>query len=165
MSDLSVLCDMQEAARALKPKGGGATWREPSANSQYVHRRSSIAVPAPNTTNTAIVNYTCQAGFRSVITHVLLVYIGGSPPTEGDAAELYYSLRLNSGYFVRDFESITTTLGSLTNGPYPIPDGIRLTAGNFLEALVTVPLGSPIATGAPNRVHAHLLGWEWPENE
>jgi hypothetical protein len=73
-------------------------------------------------------------------------------------------LRLNTAYMARDFAQISTHLGSL-DLPYPIPDGLRLSAGTLLQALVTVPAASPIATGAPNRIHAHLLGWQWPENE
>ena len=163
-SNCAILEDIQRGAERLVPQPGGAAWRNPSSNSTYIHRRLSIVVPVPGTTDELIVAYTCPAGFRAVITQLVFLYIGAVAPVEGDVAQLYYSLRLNSGYFARDFATIDTHLGSL-DVPYPIPDGIRLSAGTLIEALVTVPALSPIAVGAPNRVHAHLLGWQWPETE
>src|SRR3989304_3594854 len=152
-----VLQDIQRGAERLIPVPGGASWRNPSLNSQYIHRRAALVCPAAGTTDEPIVDYTCPAGFRSVITQLVLPYIGSNPPVEGLATDLYYSLRLNSGDFVRDFAQGTTHLGPL-DLPYPVPDGIRLSAGNYLEALVTVPLTSGVATGGTNYVHAHLLG-------
>jgi hypothetical protein len=129
---------------------------------QHIHQRGSLVVPVAGTAATIITTYTVPLGFAALFTDVLLVYIGDAPPIEGDVSQLFYTLQLRGGQNVKDFEQVACTLGSLTNGPYPIRGGIGLVDGALLDALVTVPAGSPVGTGATNRVHAHLIGWEWP---
>jgi len=151
-----------QAASAMIPKPGAAPWLDPPQVSEYIHNRGSIVCPDAGTTDTVITSYRVQPGYAAVLTYVLFEYRGATDPIQGDATSLYYSLRLDGSLFLRDFAQITTQLGSLTHGPYPIPGAIPLRAGQTVEGLVTVPAASGVATGDPNRVFCHLLGWQWP---
>lgn len=163
-SSNSSLAVMAARAATLVEPVGLAPWRAAPETAEYVHRRGAIPAPDPNTGNFVISSFTVQNGYAAVITHVLFAY-NGTGQIEGDAASLFYMLRVDQRYFPRDFETITTSLGSLTHGPYPIPGGLRLKGGETLEGLVNVPLDSPIAPGSPNYVFCHLIGWQWPDRE
>jgi len=125
------------------------------------HKFASIVTPAAGSTNTLITSYTVPAGSLARVVGLLFFYQGAGF-IEGDATLLYWSLRLNGAGYIRDYDVIPNTLGSLTSGPWPVPAGINLNAGDLLEVLVTVPGGSTITTGGTTRVHGHLLGYYWP---
>lgn len=157
------LATMSERAAGLARPVGLAPWRELPETGEYIHARNSIEVPAADDSYNVITTFTVQAGYAAVITHLLFNFVGTTPPVDGDAGSIFYSLRVDQGYFPRQFGQISSTLGSLTNGPYPIPGYLRLKAGQTLEGLVVVPSTSSISTGPGNWVICHLLGWQWPD--
>ena len=133
----------------------------PQDSRQRFHRFGSIVCPAVATSLTLITSYTVPDGHRAFGVGLLLRY-EGTGFVEGDVALLFFSIRLNGASFVPDYASIPNTLGSLTSGPWPLPGRLKLFAADLVEILVTVPAGSTIATGAPNRVHGHLTGYYEP---
>jgi hypothetical protein len=151
------LLEFQTRAQQLVEPEAPHPWQQV----QPVHARAAIVCPAVGTSNTLVIAYTVPKGFSFVLQGIVCLYTGTTAPVEGDSDSLLYRLRANSAFFVRDFGLIATTLGSLTNGPYPIPGGVKLDAGTLLELVVTVPAASGIATGGINRIHGHLIGIEW----
>lgn len=160
MSNLSV---MAARAAALAQPVGASPWREVADTAEYTHRRGSIEVPAADGSLNVIVSFSVQPGYAAVLTAVLFNFSGQVAPQEGNSADVLYSLRVDSSYFPRDFGSINTSLGSLANGPYPIPGGLRLKAGQTIEGLIQVPVNSPVSTGPGSFAICHLLGWQWPD--
>lgn len=159
------LMDFAAAAACSAPKKSAQPWNEPATNAQYVHKRGSLVVPAPSATASLVVQYTVPTGHLATLTHVVLRYEGSpTAPVAGDATQFYFSLRIDSSYMAREFEQVVTPLGSFEL-PFPLPGGMRLFAKQTVEALVTVPVGSPISTGAGNYAHAFLIGFQWPENQ
>lgn len=156
------LVALTQGAKQLRTYVPAEPWQNVAPGAKHFHKRGSLVVPAAGTSNSIVVSYTVPFGFEAVLTHVLNVYIGAAAPIEGLATDLFYTIRVAETYPLEDFGSIITTLGSLTNGPYPIPGGARFTAGQVVEYLVSVPAGTGIATGGTNFVHCQLLGWHWP---
>lgn len=150
-------------ATSLKAPPARDPVNDPTPFGSHLFVGSSIVCPAVGTTNTLVAEYIVPAGFRAVITHVLNQY-AGSGFVEGDEALLYWTILLNSRS-VRGFNQIAWSMGSLADGPYPVPWKIRLKATDILRYVVTVPAGSAIGTGAPNRVICHFVGGEWAEGE
>lgn len=134
---------------------------EPQDTRQRFHRFASIVCPAPANVFTQICEYDVPLGHQAAVVG-LLVHYEGTGFVEGDASLLFFALRLNGNQFVSDYNSIPNTLGSLPAGPWPIPGRLKIFAGDKLEILVQVPVGSTIATGGTNRVHGHLVGYYWP---
>jgi hypothetical protein len=130
----------------------------------YVHVRNSIECPAAGNQDVEVINYTVPAGFNLVFSHILCFYLGVSNPPdyEGDANQLFYSVMIDNTFFAKQFDQITSSLGSLNNGPYPIPGHMFFEENRLIQGLVTVPALSSIATGEGNRIHFHLIGWQWP---
>ena len=160
----SALATMARNAESLIEPVGQAPFREYPKTAQYIHERGSLAVPDADGLFHVIVSFTCQPGYAAAVSHLLVNFTGpGAPPVEGDATSLFYALRVNSMYFPRNFGTINSSLGSLSHGPYPVPGAIRLKDGETLEGLGNVPIGSGVGTGAPNFVHCHLIGWQWPD--
>jgi hypothetical protein len=157
----SALMDFQAAAACAAPKRSAQPWNDPTSGAQYVHKRGSLVMPAPNNALQLITQYKVPTGQLATLTHVVLMY-SGSGFIPGDATNLYFSLRLDSTYMLQDFEAVVTNLGSFEL-PFPIPGGVRLRAQQLVEALVTVPAGSPVSTGAGSYAHAFLIGYQWPE--
>ncbi len=157
------LVAIQNRARSLRQSLDPMPQSQMPIQGEYFHVRNSIVCPAAGAAETVVASYTVPDGFTAIINMILNLYIGAAAPVEGDVAELFYGIRINQDYYARDFGQIATTLGSLTQGPYPVPGGMILAAGSLVEYTVTVPAGSPVATGAPNRIHCQLLGWHWPE--
>ena len=153
-----------DTAAMLAPKASAHPSSVPTQNSDYVHRRGALVVPAPNNLNQLVVSYRVPEAFEAVLTHLVFLFTGTTGPDPGDATQLYYSLRVNGSYMARDFAQVATSLGSLEI-PYPVPGGMLLSAGTLIEGLVSVPNASPISTGAGNYAHIHLLGWQWPINQ
>jgi hypothetical protein len=149
--------------RVLGPGPAAAGAVNPSApsNRERFHAFNSIVTPAAGTTNSLVVSFQVPSGHNCEVIGLLNFY-SGTGFIEGDATLLYFSLRLNGAGFVRDYAVIPNTLGSLSSGPWPVIGKLKLVAGDLLEYLVTVPVGSTIATGGTNRVHSHILGYYWP---
>lgn len=164
-SNGSPLAVLASRAAGLVEPVGLAPWRLPAETAEYIFEHDSIETPAADDSYNTIVSFTVQAGYAAIINGLLFNYVGSSAPVDGNAADLFYSLRVDDSYFPRSFGQISTHLGSLDNGPYPVPGFIRLKAGQKIEALVTVPTGSPITTGAGSFVIAHLLGWQWQDRK
>lgn len=164
-SNRSALAVMAERAHSLIEPVGLAPWRLPAETAEYVFEHDAIVTPEADGSYNPIVSFTVQAGYAAVITHLLFNYVGQSPPVDGNPADLFYALRVDDSYFPRSFGQITTHLGSLSQGPYPVPGFIRLKAGQKIEALVNVPVDSPITTGEGSFVIAHLLGWQWQDRK
>lgn len=134
-------------------------------NRARFHVFNSISAPAAGAGATVITSYTVPDGHQSSVLGLLLYYIAATGTgnfVQGDATVLFFSLRLNSAQFVRNYQTIPNTLGSFDGGPWPIPGKLKLFAGDLLEILVTVPGGSGLVTGGSNRVHGHLVGFEEP---
>lgn len=163
MPSSSVLAVMASRAASLIEPVGPAPWRLPAETAEYIFEHNSIEVPAADSSLNAICSVKIEPGYAAIISHVLFNYVGNTAPQDGNAADILYSLRVDDGYFPRSFKSIPYHLGSLDQGPYPVPGYIRLNGGQKLEALVSVPVDSPIGTGVGNFVIAHLLGWQWQD--
>jgi hypothetical protein len=139
------------------------------AQGKHVHRRGVLVVPAAaiapaDPTEGIITSYTVPNGWLFLLTHILLQYMGATAAAdfEGLETELFYTLRVDGRQFPDDFGTINTSLGGLSQGPYPISGGIQFSGGNLVELVVNVPSGSMIATGGTNRVFGHLIGWARP---
>jgi hypothetical protein len=164
MANNSLAILSARAAKLAQPVGA-TPWRDVAETAEYVHRRGSIVVPPNDGSYNTIVDFTVQAGYEAVLSHLLFVFSGATPPQEGDSASIFYAVRIDGGFYARDFQSIDTSLGSLANGPYPIPGGLRLKAGQTVEGLVNVPVTSAISTGPGNFSICHLIGWQWPDRD
>lgn len=164
-SNAAALLKFADDAKCAAPPPSGSPWNNPSINAEFLSKRGSLVCPAPNTTNSIVVDFTIPAGWRAVISEVAFFYTGGlTPPIEGDSTNLYYSVRINTSRLEKDFAVIPTTLGS-AQLPFPVPGCLRYSGGTRIQGLVTVPAGSPISTAAPAYVHMFFLGWQWPENQ
>jgi hypothetical protein len=130
-------------------------------NFERFHAFGSIVCPGATGVATLVTSVTIPTGNQGKVVGLICFY-DGSGNVEGRASDLFFSLRVNGSQFVRDYQTIPNTLGSLSSGPFPIPRAIKLFGGDLLELLVTVPIASPIATGAPNRMNGHLVGYYWP---
>jgi len=129
----------------------------PKDERKRFHQFNSIVAPVAGSLLQTITVYTCPTGHEAKVVGLFCGYVG-SGFVEGDATLLYFSIRLNGASYIQDYAQIPYTLGSLTSGPWPVPAGIQLAPGDTLEFLVSVPGGSAIATGAPNRCHGHFVG-------
>ena len=155
--------DDQQHLPLIKPPVGmpAPAGGPPPDQRQRFHFFNSIVTPAVGTLNQLIVAYTVPAGHQAKVVGLHVGYVG-SGFTEGDAAGLFFSVRLNGTSSVQNYDVIPNTLGSLTSGPWPIPAAIKLFAADLIEIIVTVPVGSTIAVGGTNRMHGHLVGYYWP---
>jgi len=169
---MTALLEQQESAAALRrsPKDAAPyPWVDPPPNAVSFCSRGSIAAPAFGSANQAVVtSFTCPRNFRGVLKYILNVYTG-SGFDEGSGSITWVidvNVPLSTGgvtpigYGLNDYQSIVTTLGSLINGPWPVPGGVIFQDGDVLRYKVTT--AAPVAVGAPNFVHCMLLGWIWP---
>jgi hypothetical protein len=152
------------------PYGGRRyPWIDPPPSAIQINRRGTIAAPA-NATQAVVTNFSVPQAMEAVITYVVCFFSGagfneGAAP--GAAGNITWVIDINnplgasSGYPATDFSSITTQLGSLTNGfPWPVPGGIRLNERDIIR--FKVETFAPVAQGAPNFVFCAFLGWYWP---
>lgn len=154
------LAIMAARANSLQRPVGPTPWRDVPEFGEYIHVRGSIECPVDGTGYFTVAQFTVQAGYAAVLTHLLFNFFGTTPPVEGDSTSILYGLRVD-GYGPRDFGTINCTLGSLTHGPYPIPGALRLKGGQIVQGVVQVPAGSGVSTGPGNSVLCHLLGYQW----
>ena len=155
--------DQLRMPTALQP--GQLAPAPPQDLRQRFHAFNSIIAPVAGTSLALITSYVVPAAHLASIVGIMLQYIGTpAPPPEGDATQYFFSVRLNSVQMVPFWSNIPNTLGNFDNGPWPVPGKLNLFASDLVEVLVTVPGGSTIATGSPNRFHAHLLGYYWPNS-
>ena len=161
---ISPLERVQLLARSIeRPIEGNPRLVKPQTG-QFFHRRAAIVAPAADGSENVIVAYTVPKGFNAILTHLLVTYTGDTPPLQGVVTDILYAMRIDGTSYAKDFGEIVTSLGSFDSGPYPIPGGLEVGGNVLVELTVIVPAGSPIAVGGTNRVHGHLLGWEWPFN-
>ena len=140
------------------PQGPGGP---PPDQRQRFHVFNSIVAPALGTSNALVVSYTVPEGHQAKVVGLHVGYVG-TGFVEGDAALLFFSIRLNGTSFVENYSSIPNTLGSLTSGPWPVPAAIKLYSKDLIEILISVPLASTIGVAGTNRMHGHLVGYYWP---
>lgn len=149
----------RNAPGSIPPASSNPT--EPQDTRQRFHRFASIVCPAPAAVFTQICVYEVPLAHQAAVVGLHLNYIGGAW-VQGDPAQIFFALRLNGNQFVSDYDLIPNQLGSLPAGPWPIAGRLKIFAGDRLEVLVQVPVGSTLATGGTNRVHGHLIGYYWP---
>lgn len=150
-----------EGAGALRRPPVHDALNRPTAAGSHIFEGGSIETPAADSSDVPVASYTVPAGHYGVILGLLNVFTGAGWD-EGDVSQLFFSVRINSRK-VRGLQSLAWSMGSLAGGPYPVPWKVRLSPGEQIEYLVTVPAGSPVA--GSGRVICHLVGGEWPQSE
>lgn len=166
--DARDLFDNSGISRAGLFQNMRAPWIDPPPGFQIINRRGTIAAPAV-ATQALITSFQCPQAMEAVIVAVMNVFFGNDAAGNNGSGTVTWQIDIDKpglgsaatgGYFPPDFGSITTQLGSLVNGPWPVPGGIRLTERDTIRYKVTT--SGAVGVGAPNFITAAFLGWYWP---
>jgi hypothetical protein len=119
---------------------------------------TTIATPAPGTPTQGLL-YTVDEGFQFALTHLVVLYIGGTP----DPGAFNWSLTLNQpvgvtsfqGVGVQGFTAVDVSLGTIQI-PWPL-DCAELFQPN--DAIRVVFTNNTLGGGFFKSI---LLGWKWP---
>lgn len=133
-------------------------WIYPPADHEPYDLTNSIECPVADTQNTQILTFRCPYGYQGVLLGVGHRYIGAGF-VEGSGAVIW-SIRI-AGRYPNGYGSILISMGS-PEQPRPLFGAVRFYENELLEYLVTIPAGSPIATGAGNYMIGNLAGYTWP---
>jgi hypothetical protein len=145
-----------------------APWIDPPPGWVAINRRGSIAAPAV-ATQTLITSYQVPIAMNAIILAVMNVFFGNDAAGNNGSGTVTWTIDVNRpltppsnllGYSPNDFSSIITQLGSLTQGPWPVPGGILLNEQDLIRYKVTT--AGAVGVGAPNFITAAFLGWMWP---
>jgi hypothetical protein len=160
--------DNQGISRADPYSGRGYPWVNAPPGYVLINRRGSIAAPA-NGTQALVVTFTVPQAMEAVVLFVLNVFFGSDNGGNNGSGSIVWVIDVNRplgaagtglGYVPPDFGNIVTQLGSLTQGPWPVPGGIHLNERDVINYKVTTT--APVGVGAPNFVTCALCGWMWP---
>jgi hypothetical protein len=150
-------------------------WFAAPPGSQHVRAAADIVAP-PNGVLTLVLAYQVPNGQNFCLTHVLLNADVGNAWTPGDGSVIF-RIDVNTpgggnaqGIPFKDFENVQVPLGSFANGPWPVIateqaifEGLETIRVKVLTPAVPSGNGSPITPGAPNFIHAMLIGYTWPD--
>ena len=133
-------------------------WLMACADAEPFDQPGSLVVPAPDSGDTAILEFRCPVGFQGVLLGHQHQYFGsGFIQGSGD---LYWRISID-GNFPRSLGSMPFEMGSLER-PRPLYAPIRFSESQVITYFIAVPLGSSVATGAGNYTIAALSGYLWP---
>jgi len=149
-------------------------WVYPDGRSEPVNPRTVVAAP-PNGVLTELLSFQVPDGFTLKLTGLLVTYIGTAI---NDAAQLVtWTIDVDipttvavgltqpvlpSGYAIRDFGSLTTHLGSLDLGPYPVSGRFQVDARKVLRIKVQTTAPFPTNPPAPVFFLSGIAGWVYP---
>jgi hypothetical protein len=166
--DARDLYDNSGVSRAGLYRNLRAPWIDPPPGWVLVNRRGSISAPAINTL-TLITSFQVPIAMNAIILAVMNVFFGNDAAGNNGSGTITWTIDVNRpiapasnqlGYSPPDFSAIITQLGSLTQGPWPVPGGILLNEQDFIRYKVTT--SGAVGVGAPNFITAAFLGWMWP---
>lgn len=122
----------------------------------------SIATPAANSVETAVLQFQIPFGYDGIILAVTNFFTG--PGFVEGSGDLTWRIRIGSpqlqGRPQLNYSNIQVTLGSLGQ-PRDVQGGIQVTSGQYAEYTVTHALGSPIVPGG-TRIVCNIQGFYWP---
>lgn len=168
-----------EGAEALRgfEYGGRAwpyKWELPPYDSQNVNVSKAVVAPA-NGTLTELLSYTVPDGYQFRLRYILLTYTGTAfvdgtsqvtwnvdvdiPVPPGGSVTIPI---IPSGYRIPDFASINWHLGSLENGPWPVPGRMVFMPQKVLRVKATTV--APFPAGATVRFLSMFVGWLYPDD-
>lgn len=147
-------------------------WLYPPPESDRVHVKGSIALPAAST-ETLVISYQVPANRRFYLSHLVQLYLGGSSTTPGDGL-LAWNLSVNipvgvttslQGYYVNGFSEALSAgngdfpLGNFQSGinsPYQLVKPEELGPEDTLRLTVNV---NSVSTPTGGRIIGLFEGW------
>lgn len=114
---------------------------------------NAIPTPATGTNDAVVLAIVIPTGYDAVFTGYTLAYTGGG--FQQGSGAIIWGIRAD-GLYLRDFEAIKTTRGSLET-PRPIPQGIVARSGQLVEIVVSIDAAAPI-TIAGSEIIGGLAG-------
>jgi hypothetical protein len=130
--------------------------------------KGSLPAPAYGTANQIeLCSYEVQDNWEGVLLDVMNLYTDNAGTFVQGSGDIVWSIDidrplgspLQTGRWLPDYFQIITQLGDLSE-PWPVRGGWRMKQGEtYRYKVYTV---ANVGVGAPNFVHAALLGWTWP---
>lgn len=132
-------------------------WLNMPASGEQFNYVGSIACPPDDGLDYEVAAFLCPPGYEGVLWAVAWGY-EGTGYIEGSGSVLW-RCSVNRRY-PRGFDQVPLQLGRTNLWQLPAP--VRFRANERLLIEVSVPAGSPVATGAGNYVFGTLSGYIWP---